>query len=69
MDKHKTETQAYIERRVRHALAINALKRIRKIVDQVEAADRTARIAVYLFLLLFVAGAISLFFMISHTPR
>jgi len=69
MEKHKTDSQDYIERRVRNALAINALKRIRNIIEQIETADRKARIAVYLFALLFTTLAIALYFMISHTPR
>lgn len=69
MDNHKTEIQAFIERRVRNALALNALKRIRQIVDKIESDDRKARIAVYLFVLLFAALAIALFLVIAHTSR
>jgi hypothetical protein len=69
MDNNKTETEAYIERRVRKVLAINALKRIRIIVGRIEASDRKARIAVYVFALLFTAIAILLFFIISQMSR
>lgn len=69
MDNHEAEKQAYIERRVRRALSTRALNRIRKVVDQIEADDRKARIAVYIFLLLFCAGAVALIFMISHAPH
>jgi hypothetical protein len=69
MDDRKSETQVYIERRTRNALAINALKRIRKLVDRFEADDRKARIAVYIFALLFTMVAIFLVITISHTSR
>lgn len=68
MGKHEPETQAYIDRHVERALATKALNKIRNIVDQIEIDDKKARIAVYIFVLLFTAIALLLFFIISHTP-
>lgn len=66
MDRNKTERSDYIERRIRHALALHALQRIRRIVDRIEADDRKAGIAVYVFFLLFSLCALGLYTAVSY---